>query len=193
MIPLRIMMVTNNYTPYSGGVVSSIDVFASELEKLGHTVIIVTLDFLGPKHADPCNVIRIPCILRFIYKKNHMAIPLRAQHHLRKAIEKFKPDIIHSHHPTLLGAAARKVAKKLHIPCIFTYHTLYEFYAHYVPLAQSLVRYCIKKAVRSYCKRVNGIIVPTASLRRSLECDEIETPACAIATGLHPPLFDQFS
>ena len=74
---MRIAFVTNNYYPYSGGVVSSIDALAEQLRKQGHEVFIITLDFLGKKHNNPAGVIRVNCPIKFRYKNNHMAIPWR--------------------------------------------------------------------------------------------------------------------
>ena len=55
---MRILMVTNNYSPYAGGVVSSINATVEALQKQGHQVTLVTLDFLGKAHADPAWVKR---------------------------------------------------------------------------------------------------------------------------------------
>ena len=100
---MRIFFVTNTYTPYSGGVVQSITALVDELRKQGHEVFIITLTFLD-KHNDPEYVIRIPCPIRFMYKKNHMAIAWRPTYNIQSLIERYKPDIIHIHHPFLLGA-----------------------------------------------------------------------------------------
>src|SRR5579871_3112801 len=152
--PLRVAFVTNNYTPYSGGVVSSITSFAQELRNSGHEVMIITLDFGVNCNDDPM-VQRIPCPLTFTYKKNYMAIPLRARHHLQKLLGAFNPDIIHSQHPFLLGSTLRAVAKIVRCPVVFTYHTVYEDYAHYVPLPQRVTRWAIIQLVKAYCKSVN--------------------------------------
>jgi len=93
---LSIAIVTNNYTPYSGGVVNSINSFVEELHKQGHKAFIITLDFLGNEHNDPYYVIRIPSIFTFMYKKNHMAIPKNITKNLENIIKLIKPDIFHT-------------------------------------------------------------------------------------------------
>src|SRR5436189_6357245 len=100
---MRIIFVTNNYTPYSGGLVSSIDATVQELRAQGHNVLIITLNFLGDLHKAENDLIRITCPIRFMYKKNHMAIPWRPTHELLSIAKQFSPDIIHVHHPFLLG------------------------------------------------------------------------------------------
>ena len=45
-------------------------------------------------------------------------------------------DVVHAQHPFLLGVTARRLARRLGRPLVFTYHTRYEKYAHYVPLPE---------------------------------------------------------
>ncbi|MCL4275982.1 MAG: glycosyltransferase [Anaerolineales bacterium] len=168
--PLNILFVTNNYTPYSGGVVSSINAIAQELMQQGHRVTIVSLDFLGDGHDDdPSHVRRITCPIKFRYKKNCMAIPWRTNEQLMAHVTDIQPDIIHAHHPWLLGSAALRVACAAHIPIIFTYHTLYEHYAHYVPLPQFITRIVIRWLVKRYCESVDGVIAPSVAVRAYLD------------------------
>ncbi len=42
-------------------------------------------------------------------------------------------DVIHAHHPHVLGEAAVRVAGAFECPLVFTYHTMYEHHLHYVP------------------------------------------------------------
>src|SRR5260221_14481310 len=102
---MRIFFVTNNYIPYSGGVTQSIIELTDALRAQGHEVFIITLDFkpqpaVAKAMADKAqeNVIRVPCPIRFMYKKNYMAIPWRPTHAIKQLINQYKPDIIHTHH-----------------------------------------------------------------------------------------------
>ena len=74
---MLILFVTNNYKPYAGGVVSSIDTAAAALRARGHTVYIVTFAFTQEVEQDPF-VLRIPCSIRFMYKKNTIKLFLLA-------------------------------------------------------------------------------------------------------------------
>src|SRR5579871_1462111 len=181
---MRIIFVTNNYIPYSGGVVQSINATADELRAQGHEVFIITLDFLGKKSHDPEYVIRIASPITFIYKKNYMAIPWRPTHAIDLLVQKYKPDIIHIHHPFLLGASALRVARKYTIPCIFTYHTMYEKYAHYIPLAGTLIQSLIAKTVLALCKNVTAIIAPSTAIKQYLVSHGIQRPIAIIPSPL---------
>ncbi len=163
-----ILFVTNNYFPFSGGVVNSIEVLRQELEKLGYSIFIITLDFLGKKHNDPGYVIRVSCPIKFIYKKNHMAIPWRARNEINQYIQQIKPSLIHLHHPFLLGYNAAKIARIKNIPLVFTYHTQYEQYLHYVPLPRKIVAFYVRRRIASFCDSVNTIIAPSKAIQAQL-------------------------
>lgn len=165
---MRILLVTNNYTPYSGGVVSSLNALISCLHQQGHSVLLVTLDFLGRKHIDPSWVRRIPSVLRFRYNQNHMAVPWRPAYYLDLWMQEFMPDVVHVHHPFLLGPIAVACAKKRGIRTLFTYHTMYEKYAHYVPAPQALVRPLIENSLRSFCATVDHVIAPSGGIEKQL-------------------------
>lgn len=157
---LTILLVTNNYRPYSGGVVTSLDVLCSELQKKGHRPFIVTLDFIGFEHIHESNVIRLPSCIRFKYKGNHMAIPWRAGIYLKNAVMALRPDIIHVHHPFLLGITAFRVARSYNIPVVFTYHTQYESYLHYIPAPKRVLLALLKKRIKYFCQMVDMTIFP---------------------------------
>lgn len=162
---MRILFVSNNYTPYAGGVVSSINATIDALQKQGHDVTLITLDFLGQNHDDPSWVWRIPSLIRFRFRKKYMAIPWRPRFYLATWIQALKPDVVHVHHPFLLGPLAIQIAKKCGITTIFTYHTIYEAYAHYVPLPSWIIKPIIKKWVLSLCKKVDHIIAPSQGIK----------------------------
>ena len=46
------MHLTNNYHPYKGGVVSSIDSFIQAQQELGHDVLVVTFAYSGSSNFD---------------------------------------------------------------------------------------------------------------------------------------------
>jgi 1,2-diacylglycerol 3-alpha-glucosyltransferase len=190
---MRIFFVTNNYTPYCGGIVSSINATSDALRTQGHEVFIITLDFLGnTQYKDSNCVIRIPCPIKFMYKKNHMAIPWRPTHVITQLLKKYKPDIVHIHHPFLLGPSALKAARACNIPCIFTYHTLYEEYAHYVPLIPQLcTKFIIRSIITRFCNKVDGIIAPSSAIKKYLLSQHIKPSIQVIPSPLDLSFFTQ--
>lgn len=183
-----IVFVTNNYTPYQGGVVSSINVSAQELRRLGHKVTLITLDFARSYQHEE-GVIRLFCPIKFTYKTNPMAWPLWARHELLKLFKQLKPHIIHLHHPFLLGKAGLYAAKKLDIPCVFTYHTFYHYYLHYLPLPEVITCPLVNYLVRAFCNEVDGIIAPSNAAYDYLKSLNVMAPITTLATALLPHYF----
>jgi glycosyltransferase involved in cell wall biosynthesis len=185
---MKVALVTNNYKPYSGGVVSAIDVLAQNLVLLGHQVYIITLDFehLGHTYEHNVAIMRIPCPVRFKYKTNHIAIPWLPNQAVLDLIKAIKPDIIHAHHPFLLGISAAKAGKKLNIPVVFTHHSQYEKFAHLVPLPQVISVNLIRARLADYCKLVQGIIAPSHFIAQELAKHVSHIPIRVIPSGILP-------
>lgn len=188
---LIIAFVTNNYTPYSGGVVSSIQAFTQELRALGHRVYIITLDFAGAPIES--GVIRISCPIKFMYKNNPMAIPWAMRQELEAILVRMCPDIVHTHHPFFICAAARDVCKKLHIPLVFTFHTHYEKYTHYIPLPGILVRTAINYQVKRYCHDMDVVCAPSTSVISWLQKHNVRCFVRKLPSPLLPVFEQQLS
>jgi 1,2-diacylglycerol 3-alpha-glucosyltransferase len=86
-----------------------------------------------------------------------------------------KLDVIHTHHPILLGQTAARKATELGLPLIFTFHTQYWEYTHYIPFPQEAIQEFLKNAVhrwlREFMQKCQHIIIPSESLREILVRD----------------------
>ena len=69
------------------------------------------------------DVIRIPAIQNFNGTDFSIQLPIPGV--LTDALGDLKPDIVHSHHPFLIGDTALRMAHKFNVPLVFTHHTLY--------------------------------------------------------------------
>jgi glycosyltransferase involved in cell wall biosynthesis len=173
---LKILFVSANYTPYSGGVVSSIKALETALLKEGHQVHIISYQFLKKHTDDATRVTRVRSLIRFLYRGNHMVIPYREQETIEQTIHTFQPDIIHVHHPFLLGNSAARIAKKTGIPLIFTHHTLYHEYTHYIPLISFFLSRYTRSIVARFCNRCTAIIAPSTAVQNLLTEDKVGSP-----------------
>jgi len=187
---LTIAHITNNYTPYSGGVVHSIDSLVGGLQQQGHNPFIITLDFLGDAHDDPEHVVRVTAPIKFMYKKKHCAIPWRCKKWIKRFIQQVDADIVHVHHPFLLGAAGVQVARDLGLPVVFTYHTMYEQYFHYVPFFKKITQPIIKKKVKKFCSLVDFIVVPSNTIKHQLLEQSITKTITCIPSAINSVFLD---
>jgi glycosyltransferase involved in cell wall biosynthesis len=162
-----VLMVTNNYQPYQGGVVQSVRASRAALRALGHDVVIATLDFIGSEAEE--GVERLFSPVRFTYRTNQMAVAWCATQQLCALMKMLQPTIVHTHHPFLLGMAAYRAAQTMSLPVIFTHHTLYDRYLHYAPLPQWVTRPMITYRVAHYCHRVAGVIAPSLCVKHSIQ------------------------
>ncbi len=125
---MKIAMMTNNYKPFVGGVPISIDRLATELRKLGHIVYIFAPRFEGEEEEE--YVIRYHSLKRKL--KKEFTIPNIFDPIIEEKFREISFDIIHVHHPMLIGYIAQHLGKKYNVPVVLTYHTRYEHYLHYL-------------------------------------------------------------
>jgi glycosyltransferase involved in cell wall biosynthesis len=96
-----------------------------------------------------------------------------------------KLDIIHSHHPFLLGQTAAEKANDLAVPLVFTHHTRYSDYSHYLPLNQKLVKAVIENYLADYMRKCHHVVVPSESIKKKLvDLYGISRQITAVATGI---------
>ena len=187
---MNILMMTNTYLPHIGGVARSVEAFSRYYRQLGHKVLIIAPEF--PQTPDnEQNVIRIPAIQRFNGSDFSVVLPL--PHFLGEKIDAFEPDIVHSHHPFLVGSSARLIANTYNLPLVFTHHTMYEQYSHYVPGdAETLQRFAVKLAT-SYANMCDQVFAPSESIAGILTKRSVKVPIEVIPTGVDLKEFDQGS
>jgi glycosyltransferase involved in cell wall biosynthesis len=178
---MNILMVTNTFAPHVGGVARSVSAFTAEYQRRGHRVLVVAPEF-EDQPENEANVIRIPAIQNFNGSDFSVALPV--PRFLRSEIEDFGPDVIHSHHPFLLGATAVRVAHFYDRPLVFTHHTRYEQYTHYVPGdSPALKRFVIDLATH-YANLCDSVVAPSQSIADLLQQRGVRAPIIVIPTGV---------
>jgi 1,2-diacylglycerol 3-alpha-glucosyltransferase len=183
---MHIAYFTNFYHPVVNGVVRSVSAFRQSLTALGHNVFIFAQQASDYEDAEPF-IFRYPAIQLPIQAKIPAAIPLSP--FVDRLLPSLKPNVIHTHHPFLLGQTAAAKAEELDLPLIFTFHTRYRQYVHYFPLPQEAVQEFLRDAVDvwlgEYMQKCQHIIVPSESMKTSLkEQYGIEENITTIPTGV---------
>jgi glycosyltransferase involved in cell wall biosynthesis len=178
---MKIAMFTNTFLPHVGGVANSVARFAGEFRRRGHRVFIVAPEFDHQPEDEP-DVLRVPAIHNFNDTGFSLALPDFGM--IDDAIDAFAPDIVHSHHPFLLGNDAVRAARLRKLPLVFTHHSLYEHYTHYLPGdSETLHRFAIALAT-SYANLCDHVIAPSGSLAAILHARGVTTPVTTIPTGI---------
>jgi len=174
-------MITNTYLPMLGGVAKSVDRFVRAYREFGHNVLVVAPAFEGAEDDEP-GVVRVPAIQNFNGSDFSVALPVPLL--LKNALDAFVPDLIHSHHPFLLGDVALRQAAARQLPLVFTHHTMYEHYTHYVPGDADVLQALAREMCAVYAGRCDHVIAPSPSVKAVLLEHEVDTPITVIPTGV---------
>jgi 1,2-diacylglycerol 3-alpha-glucosyltransferase len=183
---MRVGLFTNNYLPFRGGVTTAVETLRLGLEAEGHEVWVFAPAWTRP-HKDPAFVFRYPSVPAPTYPG--FAVPLPFSRRLRRAALGLHLDVFHAQHPFLLGVTARRLARAQGRPLVFTYHTRYEKYAHYVPLPQALVA---SLAVRLACRFAGAadlVIAPSTRIAESLVDQGVRASIAVVPTGVPLDVF----
>ncbi len=128
-------------------------------------------------------VVRVPALEHFRHSDFSFPLPIPSGAH--SAVHDFGPDVVHSHHPFLLGDTALRIGSELGIPVVFTHHTQYEKYTHYFTSDEtSVARRFINELDIGYCNLCDAVIAPSQTIADDLRSRHVESPVEVIPTGV---------
>jgi len=181
---MKICMMTNTYLPHVGGVARSVSTFAEEYRRRGHQVLVVAPEFDGPalSKRQAAIVERVAAVQNFNGSDFSVRLPLATG--LSTRLDNFQADIIHAHHPFLLGDTALRVGASKNVPVIFTHHTRYEDYTHYVPFDSAAMKEAAINLSTQFANLCDGVIAPSESIAKLLGERGVETPIAVVPTGV---------
>ncbi|MCF8094604.1 MAG: glycosyltransferase [Desulfobacteraceae bacterium] len=181
---MNICMFTNTYLPHVGGVANSVSRFEEDLKKLGHRVLIVAPTYPDnvEKNPEGSGVLRVPAIQNF--NGSDFSVRLPIPFIIDEKIDEFAPDVIHSHHPFLLGYGAVRAAYRRRLPLVFTHHTLYEEYTHYVSSQSPKMKKFVVKMSTAYANMCTHVVAPSKSIADLIKKRGVNTPVTEIPTGV---------
>jgi glycosyltransferase involved in cell wall biosynthesis len=174
-------MLTNTYTPFVGGVPRSVKTFRDQYREMGHRTLVIAPEFEDAPD-DEEDVIRLPAIKDVSDAGFSVRIPIPG--YLSSKLDEVEPDIVHAHHPFLLGDTALRIARRQKLPLVFTHHTLYEQYTHYLPVDPPAVDEYVVNLVSGYCNLCDEVFAPSESVRDLLQKRGVETPIDVVPTGV---------
>jgi len=183
---MNIAHFTNFYLPIINGVVRSVESFREELTRQGHNVFVFAQDSVDYEDEAP-----------FIFRYPSMPLPAQVDvsavipvsPFIDNLLPSLKVNVFHAHHPILLGQTAARKADEFDLPLVFTFHTQYREYTHYVPLPQDVIQEFLKDRVetwlREYMRQCQHIVIPSQSMKDILVRDYgLEDRFTVIPTGI---------
>ena len=180
---------TNAYHPVTSGVVRSVSTFRQALTNLGHNVFVFAQTDREYEDEEPF-VFRYPA-LHLPLQEYPLTIPV--SNFVDTLLPSLKLNVIHAHHPALLGQVAARKAEAMHIPLVFTHHTRYREYSHYAfGVPKNLAKQVIERWIGDYMSQCQHIVVPSESIKKILtETYGVTEGITAVPTGIDVATYQQ--
>ncbi|MDY0146967.1 MAG: glycosyltransferase [Halothiobacillus sp.] len=194
---MHILMISDVYFPRINGVSTSIQSFRSELIASGHRVTLIcpdypesiTLERAKDQHDDE-DILRLPSRKVLLDPEDRM-MSYGAIINLLPILRGRTIDIVHIHTPFVAHYAGVKLARKLAIPVVESYHTFFEEYLYnYIRWApRNWLKWAARFFSKSQCNAVDALVVPSSPMRDALQTYGVRTGMHIIPTGLNLDTF----
>ena len=179
---MRVLMVSDVYFPRINGVSTSIETFRRTLSHEG-----IEVRLVAPRYGDEApadGILRLPG--RAIPgDREDRLVGWRAMHRVVEGAAR-DCDLIHIQTPFIAHYAGLRAARRLGLPVMATYHTLFEEYLqHYAPFLPSRwLRDQARALSRRQCNALDAMIVPSSAMRQRLESYGVTKPMHVLPTGI---------
>jgi len=174
---VKIALLTETWHPFTNGVVTHIEVLSEGLTTLGHDVLIVTADpDVHQDTVDEQGVLHCPGIpLKKVYGYA-LASPFSMNRY--RMLKQFQPDVIHIHQEFGMGTFGLIASRLLRIPLVYTLHTAYDEYLHYLASAPLIpvVRVLSRGYVKFLASSASVVTGPSEKSAAYLHARGVETP-----------------
>ncbi len=185
---MNICHFTNTFLPHVGGVARAVQTLLEDQLGAGHGVLVVAPEFAEGKAPSRVerSVVRIAALTHFNDSDFSVRLPLAAAWEDR--LVDFPADLVHTHHPFLLGDTALREASKRGVPVVFTHHTLYEHYTHYLPMQSDAAGEFAADVATRFANRCSAVVAPSRSVRDLIVSRGVTVPVHVIPTGIDTAL-----
>ena len=172
---MRVVLTTETYLPYVSGVTVSVDALARSLGARGHEVLVVAprpvsghrVEPVGSPGPEPRHAWLPSFQLRAAPQGYRVPWPLPWTDAMATA-SAFRPDVVHAHSPFVSGLMARRLAAAVGAPLVFTHHTRFADYGHYLgPLAGPGVA-VIDAYLAAFWRACAAIVAPSKDLAEEI-------------------------
>ncbi len=179
---LSIAMVIDTYDDCKNGAVISTKRFV-ELLRPNHTVSIITTGNPAPGKILLHKF--YPFGVRRIMKKMNTPLAVPSNRVLRRSLR--GNDIVHVQFPFFLGLDAVRIARRLKIPVVTTFHIQAEHLALNAGIhSGNFIKYCYKFWMKYYFNRSDLVICPSRFAENELRSYGLKAPSVIISNGIAP-------
>ena len=133
---MRVAVVTESFLPQVNGVANTVRHVVEHLARLGHEPLVVAPG-PGPSAHAGVPVVRVRSLGLPGYRSFPVGLPDAA---VERALDGFRPDVVHLASPIALGAVGLRAARRLGLPTLAVYQTdIAGFARHYGVRADAVV------------------------------------------------------
>lgn len=181
---VRVLFISDVYFPRVNGVSTSIRTFRQDLANCGVETLLVAPRY-DADDSDDDGLLRVASG-KVPRDPEDRRMRWGALTRALDTLPRDEFDLVHIHTPFIAHYAGARFAHRANLPCVATYHTFFEEYAHhYVPaMPKWLGRYLARAFTRSQCDDVQGLIAPSEPMRDVLLEYGVTTPIHVLPTGL---------
>ena len=188
---MKVALFTDTYPPFINGVSTSCFNLVKTLKEHGHDVVVVTTRNDKGKLEYSDGIIKMPGVpLGFMYDYR-----LTRMYNAKvvRMLKKFGVEIIHNQTDLGVGQFAKRAAKKLHVPLVYTYHTAYEDYTHYMVhgLMDRVGRKILKSYTKSVAKNATEFITPSVKTKEYMRNIASDAYVNVVPSGIDFSIFKE--
>lgn len=180
---MRIALISDVYFPRVNGVSTSIATFRSALASEGVDSVLIAPRYADEPDAD--DIIRLPA--RVVPRDpEDRVMSFRASMAQGDELRRRGVDLLHIQTPFVAHYAGLRLARRLGLPALATYHTLFEeYFHHYVPLLPRRVTGIVaRRFSRAQCNAVDQVIAPSEAMQARLRAYGVSSPIEVLPTGI---------
>lgn len=187
---MNIAFFADAYKPTHSGVAVSVETTANELRARGHRVVVFAPRYKGFV-ADEPDVVRFPAGHWFRAHDFPVAWPwlARVNYEARLRFGREEFDVVHTHSPFTMGYIGARWAQNTRTPVVFTFHTLYHRYLHYVPLPGPVTRAYIVVRLKLYLEMCDHVVAPSRPVAQIVHRLDPERGVSVVPTGINVQKF----
>jgi glycosyltransferase involved in cell wall biosynthesis len=177
---MRVAIFGESYLPHLSGVTISTEALARGLGVIGHDVMLavprpargVDAGTAGMPGPEPTHAwlpsYQLPGVAPPGYR---MPWPMPSA--ALSAVDRFRPQVVHAQSPFISGQLARRTARRARAPLVFTHHTRFADYRHYLgPLARPGSA-MTDAYLRRFWRACAAVIAPSADLAAEIEARRV--------------------
>ena len=154
---MTIALFSDSYLPTKSGIVTVVVQLQEQLKKLGHRVILVTVETTDEYETYDPDIYRVHSVALGLGTDQFVGIP--AMHPLIHFLKDAGVELIHCHTEFGIGKAGLRAAHVLKIPAICTTHTMWtDFYKYYLSFGKIISPKIINGIMKKYYGKFDSLI-----------------------------------